>query len=192
MKNNSKLKNVSYLFFKKIIRDERGVGAVEFALILPLLLALYISAFELTIAFSIYKRVTHAAGTVSNLVSQENTVSKSYLQQMPFTAGAILLPYQNRDIKMKISGIAIDANGNGKVAWSWDEKNSRPWATNSPFNVPVGFKTSGEFIIRTEVTVPHSLLQFMTTLEKRISLINISHVSYFPKRGDAAITCSNC
>ena len=38
---------------RRFARDERGIGAIEFAILFPVLLMLYLGAFELTIALSV-------------------------------------------------------------------------------------------------------------------------------------------
>ena len=36
----------------RFVKDRRGVGAVEFAILFPILLALYVTSFELTIGYN--------------------------------------------------------------------------------------------------------------------------------------------
>ena len=46
--------------------DENAVAAVEFALILPLLIVLYIGTAELTQAISVNRKVTHLASSLAD------------------------------------------------------------------------------------------------------------------------------
>ena len=88
-------------------RDRRGVGAVEFALIAPLLLMIYITVFELTIGLSVSKRVARASGAIADLVTQQPSVSKSSLAEMMNVAQSIFVPYGASDISLDITGIKV-------------------------------------------------------------------------------------
>jgi len=98
---------------RRLWSDRHGVGAVEFALIAPLLLMIYITVFELTIGLSISKRVTRAAGTIADLVTQQQeSVSDSFLNSMEHVAQSIFVPYGGTTTLIKITGIALDAAAN--------------------------------------------------------------------------------
>ncbi len=57
-------------------RDTRGVAAVEFALILPLLLLLYIGSVEATLLYTTDRGVATIASTVADLVARSKTTVK--------------------------------------------------------------------------------------------------------------------
>lgn len=177
---------------KRLWTDRRGVGAVEFAIIFPILLALYITAFELTIGFSVYKRATHAAGTIADLVSQQASVNEAYLGTMEDVAAAIFVPYATTGLKLKISAITIDANKKATISWSWDQDDGRPYAPGTAAAVPADLLQPNGFLIHAEIAIPHKLLMFMSNLSSTITPITIGRDYYFAKREDSAITCSNC
>ena len=56
---------------RKTGSDNRGVAAVEFALILPLMLVLYIGTAELTTGLMANRKMTVVARALSDLVAQE-------------------------------------------------------------------------------------------------------------------------
>lgn len=81
---------------RRLARDRKGAGAIEFAILFPVLVMLYIGAFEITIGLSVSKRVTRAAGTVADLVTQQQSVTKSALAQMPSVATQSSCPTTRR------------------------------------------------------------------------------------------------
>ncbi|MBM7329866.1 pilus assembly protein [Agrobacterium sp. S2] len=176
----------------RFARDRRGVGAVEFAIIFPILLALYVTSFELTIGYNTYKRASSAAATINDLISKTGSVDKTYLAGMGDVASAVFAPYSTKGLRLKISGIKIDAQKQAKITWSWDEKNQRPYAVGSAVVVPTRLLIADSFLIHVELSVPHELLMFMTDMSSSgVKSITIGR-DYFFKQRDAETVCSNC
>lgn len=178
---------------RALIADRRGMGAVEFALVAPLLLMLYITVFELTIGFSVSKRVSRAAASIADLVTQQTTVNKPYLKTMLDVAGGLFVPYGTSGITMKITGVTIDSSASAKVLWSWDQSGGKPYAAGSAVAVPEGMRRAETFLVRAEVSVPHQLLMFMPgLLPSAVDNITIRRESFFQQRLGKDITCSDC
>ncbi|MBB4349023.1 MULTISPECIES: TadE/TadG family type IV pilus assembly protein [Rhizobiaceae] len=178
---------------RRFATDVRGIGGVEFALIAPLLLFLYITSFELTIGLSVSKRVTRTASTVADLVTQQAKVTTSDLQQMTSVANAIFTPYQPQNLKMKITGVTIDASSNPTVAWSWAQDGSRPYSNGSAVNVPTDMRSASTFLVRAEVSVTHQLLMFMPGLmPSSLQTITLNREFYYRQRVGTSITCDGC
>ncbi len=106
-------------------RADEGLSAVEFALLLPVMALFYLGGVEISMAVSTYRLVDLTASTVTNLVAQYTTISKS--SQMPdILAAATQVMYAakandpniGKNIKVVVSLVAIDASGNATVTWS--------------------------------------------------------------------------
>lgn len=173
--------------------DVRGIGGVEFALIAPLLLALYITSFELTIGLSVSKRVTRTASTIADLVTQQSKVSTSDLQQMISVANGIYMPYTPENLKIKITGITLDASSNPTVAWSWAQDGSRPYSNGSAVNVPTDMRSPSTFLVRAEVSATHELLMFMPgIMPNSLQTLTLSREFFYRQRVGTSITCDGC
>lgn len=181
---------------RRFLQDRSGVGGVEFAILAPILISLYITCFELTIGFTVSKRVTRAAGTIADLITQQTSVNETYLGTMVNVANAIFVPYNTSaaNLTLKVTGIAMDAAGTPKVAWSWDKLNGRPYAVGAVVDgVPTDMKVANTFLIRAELSVPHELLMFLPGIisaENRSITMGRTYF-YRPRVGDS-IACSNC
>ncbi|MBW9088294.1 pilus assembly protein [Rhizobium wenxiniae] len=178
---------------RRFTKDVRGIGGVEFALIAPLLLFLYITSFELTIGLSVSKRVTRTASTVADLVTQQSKVTTSDLQQMTSVANAIFTPYKPQNLKVKITGVTLDASSNPTVAWSWAQDGMRPYSNGSSVNVPTDMRAPSTFLVRAEVSVTHQLLMFMPGLmPSNLQTITLNREFYYRQRVGTSITCDGC
>lgn len=178
---------------RRFARDERGVGAIEFAILFPVLLMLYLGAFELTVGLNASKRVSRSAGSIADIVSQQTSVTKSILAAMPSVAGAIFAPYSTAGLTLKISGIAIDASGNATVAWSWAQDGTRPYAAGSTVTVPANMNQASTFLVRSELALPYQLMSFGANfLPSGTNQITISRQYYYRQRVGNSISCSDC
>ena len=115
--------------------DRRGVAAVEFAFILPLMLTLMLGMIDVSSGVAIDRKVTLTARTLSDLVSQGTKVSSTMTQ--------------------KISAVSIDASKKAKVVWSYSG------AVNGASSVTVTTGYAKDTVI---TTIPADLLVANTQL----------------------------
>jgi Flp pilus assembly protein TadG len=99
-------------------RDLSGLSAVEFALLLPLMLTLYVTGNEISTAIAINRKVTILARTVTDLVSRSTTVSTNDMSGILAASAAVIAPYTPNSTQFTVSQIKIDSNGNQKIDWS--------------------------------------------------------------------------
>ena len=178
---------------RRFATDRRGVGAVEFALITPLLLSLYITSFEITIGLSVAKRVTRSASTIADLVTRETSVDKTMLGTMKDVTNSLFAPYVTNNLKIRITGVQLDASKNPTVAWSWDQDNGKPYAVGSAVDVPTDMRTASSFLVRTEVSVDHQLLMFLAgAVPRSVNNITIEREFFYRQRLGTGVTCTNC
>lgn len=172
---------------------KEGVGAVEFALIIPILLIIYLMSFEITVAISMSRKVSHAASDIADLVTRQTSVSKTFLGTMYDVGESVLAPYSTTGLTLKITGITIDGTATSTVAWSWKNDGSTPYAVGSDITVPSNLKIANSFLVHAELSIPYSLLFYLPgfsgTQEKSF---NISKDYYYRQRSGSSVTCSDC
>ncbi len=191
--NMGEKETMSSGILRRFARDERGVGAIEFAILFPVLLMLYLGAFELTVGLNVSKRASRSAGSIADIVSQQSSVTKSVLATMPSVAGAIFAPYSTTGLTLKITGITIDATGKATVAWSWAQDGTRPYASGTTVTVPANMNQASTFLVRSELALPYQLLSFGPTfLPSGTNQITISRQYYYRQRIGNSISCSDC
>jgi Flp pilus assembly protein TadG len=102
-------------------RNTRGLAAVEFAFILPMMLVMVFGTIEISSGVAIDRKVTLTARTLSDLVSQGTNVSDTDIANFFKLGSAIMTPYAVTSATMtqKITAVNIDASKVAKVEWSF-------------------------------------------------------------------------
>ncbi|EHS52413.1 hypothetical protein PDO_0041 [Rhizobium sp. PDO1-076] len=177
----------------ELCHDRAGVGGVEFALIAPMLLVLYLGAFELTMGLSVAKKTSLASSTVADLVARQEKVTKADLTAMSHVAEAIFVPYASDNLLIKVSAIRIDDSMAAKVAWSWSTAGDTPYPANSVATVPAGMLVANTFLIRSELSVSHKLLMYLPNFSgTEVRDLTLAREFYFRQRVGDGIVCTDC
>jgi Flp pilus assembly protein TadG len=137
---------------RRALCDRRGVSAVEFALIVPLLIALYVGSVELGNALTISRRTSAVASTAADLAAQVKTVSNADLADIATAASAILTPYSTDPLRIVLTSVVADDKNATKVDWSYATNGASPRAKNSAVSLPAGLTQANSSVIVAEVT----------------------------------------
>ena len=148
---------------KRIACDQRGVSGVEFAMIVPMLLLLYVGAVEINNAVTISRRTSAVASTAADLTAQVKSVTKSDLQDVQAAAASVLTPYVTTPLKVVLSSVVADENNNGKVDWSCANKGAAR-AEDSAYSLPAGLTEPDSSVIVAEVTYSFSPLLNLSSI----------------------------
>lgn len=135
-------------FLTRFRRDRRGVSAVEFALIAPVLISFYFGLAELTQAVMADRRAGHAAAAVGDLVAQSNSINQAKLNDIFLIAEKILEPFPSTDLKIRVSSISQSTTSVKKVEWSSGKGLTK--LTTVP-TLPSGLLADGQSVIVAEV-----------------------------------------
>lgn len=179
----------------RLMKNEDGIGAVEFALLVPVLLALYIGAVELSVAMTIDKKVSKATAIATDIISQLETVDENTLSKMVGVAQSIVAPYEASSLGMQVIGISVDGGGTSRVSWSWDETNGRPIKAGDEITIPAAFAIPDTFLLKTVVELDHNLLLLspkQADVSWDESTIKLGKEYYLHQREAKTITCSDC
>jgi Flp pilus assembly protein TadG len=140
---------------RRFARDPRGVSAVEFAMLLPLMLTLYLGGVEVSQGVSIDRKVTLTARAVADLAAQATTINNSEMSNILNAAAAVAAPFPVAQMKVTVSSISIDAQGTGRVTWS-DALNGTPRAVNQVVALPQALAIPNSTLIWGEVSYSYT------------------------------------
>ena len=120
---------------RRFARDPRGVAAIEFAMLLPLMVTLYLGTVEVTQGVSIDRKVTLTTRTVADLVTQSASVNNAAMINILDSAAKILSPYPTGDLKVTVSAVTIAADKKATIAWS-DTRNGTAHTPGQQVTLP--------------------------------------------------------
>ena len=98
--------------------DQRGVAAVEFALIAPLMVLVYFGMADLTEGLMANRMVGHVASTVGDLAAQSSAVTPAQVTDIFAIGQQMLSPFPAAGLKIRVTSVTADANDVPKVDWS--------------------------------------------------------------------------
>jgi Flp pilus assembly protein TadG len=149
LKNALKLGKIRLLLAAdRFRRETRGVAAVEFAFIAPILILLFIGTIELSAGVSVNRKLSRLSSTLSDLVTQSQTLTDNDINNIMDAATKVMYPYTDQ-VKITLTGIQITGT-NASVTWS-KAKNASPVAIGTSYSVPTKIKKDGTFLVAAKV-----------------------------------------
>jgi Flp pilus assembly protein TadG len=168
---------------RRFVRDSKGVSAIEFAMVLPFMVALYVGTIELGDGLTIRFKATQAVRSVTSLASEYVSIDTATMSSILNAASTVITPYPASNMTITLSEITTNASGQGKVTWSCS-LNGTPRTWNSSYTLPTNLQTANITVLLGEVTYPYTPgLGYVIS-----GTINIYQSLYFYPRLTATIT----
>ncbi len=106
--------------YRRFVASTRGVAAIEFAMILPVMLILLLASFDGGRAIAIYMKVRSATYTLGAITNQYSTIHDTDMQAILGASSVVLAPYSSSPIVAVISEVSISAAKatTASVVWS--------------------------------------------------------------------------
>jgi Flp pilus assembly protein TadG len=136
--------------------DKRGVSAVEFALVLPLMVILFMGVLQVSELASLKRKTTLVARATADLVAQSQSINQNDLNSVMEAGKAVIAPFSTTPLKIRITSIKIDKDKKTTVVWSKVNTASTDWGetTGSPI-VDEALKVADSHLILSEVSYTH-------------------------------------
>jgi len=184
--------------------DRRGVAAIEFAFIVPVLLVMYFVTMEASQAIETSKKVSRIGSMVADLVTQQNTITKAEIDAIMQIGTTTLQPYNRSTPKIVITAIEVTTDAAPKVQVVW----SRKLVAGTPdvdatkgttTTVPATLKVAGTFLIRVESDLAYEpVITWSADGQQRLGLtsafnkISMGETYYLRPRRSTTIPCGDC
>ena len=163
-------------------RDRRGVSAIEFALLAPLMIGLYIGCVEISDGVAADRKVTLTAGTLANLTAQTQTLDTTVMNNILNASTSVMKPYTTGPLTAKVSCLKIDAGGVAKVAWGAATANATPRAAGDAVTIPSALAVPNSSLVFSEVSYIYAPVTGYTGFSHITGPITLSDVMYMSPR----------
>lgn len=174
-------------FLSRLRGDQRGVSAVEFALLAPLMIGFYFGLAEFCQGYMSQKRLGHTASAVGDLVAQTDIVTKDQLDDMMALGALVMKPFDTTTLTTRVTSVTRDSKGVAKVDWS-RANGIAPLATSATVTVPADLIANGQSLIMSETTYDYtSPIKYLLP-----NVTKFSSVFYLRPRRVEVVTCTDC
>lgn len=137
---------------------EAGTAAVEFALVLPIMLMLYIGFIEVSALISVDRKLQSAAGALGDLVARsDSTITTATLTDYFQAASGIMTPHPTEELRQVVTLAEVSADGTTAcVEWSRQYFNGvlsiGPHDVDCNFTLPPAMRNiaKGKFVVVAE------------------------------------------
>jgi Flp pilus assembly protein TadG len=184
--------------------DRRGVAAIEFAFVVPVLLIMYFVTMEASQAIETNKKVSRVGSMVADLITQQQTIVAADIDAIMKIGTSTLQPYRRSTPKIIVTAIQITDEAAPRVLVVWSRKlvngtYSADAAKNTVTTVLPTLKVRNTFLIRVESDLGYKPVIAWNAdnsqqlgLTSAFSTITMSETYYLRPRRSTTIPCSDC
>jgi len=188
MKTISRIRRRARHSLLNLVGDCRGVAAVEFAVIVPIMLVLFFGTVEFSSGVAVDRKVTLMARTLSDLTSQSTSVDDTAMSNFFAASTAIMTPYPSTPTKATISELYVDpATLRARVQWSKSYQGGTVRAVSSTVTIPTQLAVAGTYLIFSEASYLYTpTIGYVMAMAG----VNLSDISYTRPRQSACVLYS--
>ncbi len=178
------------LRLKAFADDRRGVSAIEFALVAPILIMAYLGLSELTLGMMASRKSSHLAATIGDLAAQSETLSSANITDLFAIGSSMLQPFDTTGSKLKIrlTSVTMQTNNQATVDWS-AVQNMTAYTKGAPIAA----------ITTTQIAAGQSLMMTEVEYDYTSPVGNFlpgqsafKYTFYHHPRNGAMVTCPTC
>jgi Flp pilus assembly protein TadG len=173
---------------KTLIADRRGAVAVEFALVMPMLLILYLGGFAASEAVSSWRKLSDTTSQLTSVTGQFTSMQASDAQGVMSAAAQIMAPYDTSTLKEVLTLVAVDTSGNATVTWSQAYNGGTAIAKNTKVTLPANMVQPNTTVIWVQTSYTYTPIAGIAY----VPAIPMSGELYGLPRSSGSIPCSDC
>ena len=175
---------------KTFAADKRGVSAIEFALVAPILIMAYLGLAELTLGMMASRKSSHLAATIGDLAAQSETLSTANITDMFAIGSSMLQPFNTTGnaLKIRLTSVTMQTNNKATVDWSASQNMTKYSAGAVISSVTTAQITAGQSLVMTEVQYDYTspIGKFLPGQS------SFKYTFYHHPRNGAMVTCPTC
>jgi Flp pilus assembly protein TadG len=171
-------------------RDGRGVAAIEFAMIVPIMIMLFLGSIEFSQALTVDRRVTQVASSAADLIAQYDKISASTVDNHLRLMDTLLTPYPTAPLRLSVTSIQKINLAPATVQWNRQHPDHGGQVYSGTYSaaVPAGLLSSTATGGTTCVVMAEVSYSFTPTIGKFLtSAVNLSEKFYLKPRKSTCV-----
>jgi Flp pilus assembly protein TadG len=181
---------------RRFRRDQRGVSALEFAFIAPILIAFYFGMAEITQAIIAQRRTMNTASGIGDLVAQaDGSITAANVSDIMNMSNVLMYPYPTTGTALQICIYSILSDPTtGKKTVDWFRSQNESTATCSKSDTSISSLSTGVIAPGQSVIMARVKYTYTPTTQILIGKVAplFTRTYYLRPRRAAAITCADC
>lgn len=178
--------------FSEHVRDfcksESGVSAIEFALVVPFLMVIFLGFSEAAKSNQMSTRVSKVAATVADIISQSASLSIPEVEAALRAAHVLAGSSAAGTMTVEVVGVNIASNGTTSVLWARGVNSTNLPAPGEPYNLPEDLTSEAGFIVASRANYKHDPI----IGGSMVGTIEMQKEFYFIPRSGTMTQCSGC
>lgn len=171
---------------RSFFANRDGVAAIEFALVIPILILLYLGSVEASFSVAVHKKMESTGSAISELVARETSVTTQKLDDILKISNSMMYPYPVKNLDITILG--VDNREKGKIVFRWIRSLSgKNQVKYDPALAADISKLEGNFFIVVQSTYKYTPLSGVTSAAFEMQGLAIARA-----RLTDNLTCTNC
>jgi Flp pilus assembly protein TadG len=169
--------NKSSRFMQRLLgfaRATGGLAALEFAIMMPVMLILLFGSIDLLDMLHANRRTQNTAASLSDVIARDTEVSNAEIAGLWAATEVLMYPNNGADVQVRVTSIRIVNSSRAEVVWS---EGRGMTALNPGFvitTLPPQMMQPGSSVIWTETLFPYqSPIGFLTS-----GSVNLRHNAY--------------
>lgn len=190
-KNFSNWSTISTNFGQQVRRfykSESGVSAIEFALVVPFLMVVFLGFSEVALANRTSTHVSKVAATVADIISQSASISIEEVEIALRAAHALAGASAAGTMTVEVVGVNVASNGSTSVVWARGVNSTNLPAPGNSYDLPDDLKTEAGFIVASRANYKHLPI----IGGSMVGTVEMEKKFYFIPRSGTMTQCSGC
>ena len=137
--------------YRRFTAATQGVAAIEFAMILPVLVLIFLATFDGGRAIAAYMKMRAATYALASITNQYAIIQAVDMTSILGATSVVMAPYTSGAPAVKISQIQINSSGVASVEWS-AAQGTTARAVPSSITPPSAIVVNSSYLILAEVS----------------------------------------
>ena len=137
---------------RRFVRDRRGLAALEFALIAPLMVTVLFGSVELTGLLNTNRRAENTSASVADIIARDTEVTNTEMSDLWSASSILMYPDASTPLKMRVSSVQVQTPTQATVLWSDGYNGYAARGVGSSVTLPSAMMITGTSVIIAETT----------------------------------------